>query len=177
MPFARRSMTTRRRLGDRADRAGRGAPTPLQACRPHPTGSRPRPLDGGAGANRAAVAAKASRCPAGDWHDILAALKLSGMARELAQHCELRDLGGRMVLRLSPTHRHLLMKTGAGQAAAVAAEHFGRPLQLAIELEEGSGDTPAAAGAARPPRAQDRAIASVEQDGFVRDIIETFDAT
>jgi hypothetical protein len=46
-----------------------------------------------------------------DWHDILAALKISGMARELAQHCELRDLAGaRIVLRLSPAHRHLLMK-------------------------------------------------------------------
>jgi DNA polymerase-3 subunit gamma/tau len=33
------------------------------------------------------------------------------MARELAQHCELRDLAaGRIVLQLAPRHRHLLMK-------------------------------------------------------------------
>lgn len=28
-----------------------------------------------------------------DWHDIVAALQLNGLARELAQHCELRELG------------------------------------------------------------------------------------
>ena len=30
----------------------------------------------------------------GDWHEVLAALRVSGMARELAQHCEWRDLSG-----------------------------------------------------------------------------------
>ncbi|MCC2868147.1 MAG: DNA polymerase III subunit gamma/tau [Candidatus Accumulibacter phosphatis] len=112
------------------------------------------------------------------WHDILAALKLGGMARELAQHCELRELGkARMVLGLSPTHRHLLMKPAQDKLQQSLAGHFGHPLQLAIELEEGSGDTPAAAAQRDHRERMDRAIASVEQDGFVRQIIETFDAT
>jgi len=113
-----------------------------------------------------------------DWHATLAVLKVSGMARELAQHCELRDLAGaRMVLRLSPTHRHLLMKPAQDKLQQALAEHFGRPLQLAIELAEGAGDTPAAA-AQRDRRARmDRAIESVEQDAFVREVIEMFDAT
>ncbi|KFB66599.1 DNA polymerase III subunit gamma/tau [Candidatus Accumulibacter vicinus] len=112
------------------------------------------------------------------WHGILAALKLSGMARELAQHCELRELGkARMVLSLSPTHRHLLMKPAQDKLQQSLAEHFGHPLQLAIELEEGSGDTPAAAAQRDHRERMDRAIASVEQDGFVRQLIETFDAT
>jgi DNA polymerase-3 subunit gamma/tau len=112
------------------------------------------------------------------WHDILAALKVSGMARELAQHCELRDLGkARMLLRLSPTHRHLLMKPAQDKLQQSLVEHFGRPLQLLIELEEGSGDTPAAAAERDRRERMDLAIASVEQDGFVRELIETFDAT
>ncbi|MBV5325291.1 MAG: hypothetical protein J0626_08495, partial [Rhodospirillaceae bacterium] len=46
-----------------------------------------------------------------NWHDILLALKLSGMARELGQHCELRSIGNdKLVLGLSPIHRHLQMK-------------------------------------------------------------------
>ena len=57
------------------------------------------------------------------------------------------------------------------------AEHFGRPLQLAIELDEVSGDTPAATAQRDRRERQDRAIASVEKDGFVREIIDTFDAT
>jgi len=113
-----------------------------------------------------------------DWNGILTALRVSGMARELAQHCELRDLAGaRIVLRLSPTHRHLLMKPAQDKLEQALTEHFARPLQLAIELEEGTGDTPAAAAQRGRRERMDRAIASVEQDGFVREIIEMFDAT
>jgi DNA polymerase-3 subunit gamma/tau len=64
---------------------------------------------------------------AGDWHEVLAALKVSGMARELAQHCELCDQGGgRIVLRLSPTHRHLLMKPAQEKLQQALNEHFGQ---------------------------------------------------
>jgi DNA polymerase-3 subunit gamma/tau len=113
-----------------------------------------------------------------DWHEILAALKVSGMARELAQHCELCDReAGRIVLRLSPTHRHLLMKPAQEKLQQALSEHFNRPLQLAIELAEGLGDTPAAAAQRDRRERMDRAVASVEQDGFVREVIEMFDAT
>jgi DNA polymerase-3 subunit gamma/tau len=116
--------------------------------------------------------------PAGDWPDILTALKIGGMARELAQHCELRELlGARIVLRLSPTHRHLLMKPAQDKLQQSLGEYFARPLQLTIELQEVSGDTPAAAAQRDRRERMDRAIASVEQDGFVREVIEVFDAT
>jgi len=113
-----------------------------------------------------------------DWGTMLAALKVSGMARELAQHCELRDLASnRMVLRLAPRHRHLLMKPAQDKLQQSITEHLGRRLQLAIEVEEGTGDTPAAAAQRDRRERLDRAIASVEQDGLVREIIEMFDAT
>ena len=44
----------------------------------------------------------------GDWHQIVGALSLSGLARELAQNCELRKLEGELcLLRLSPKRGHL----------------------------------------------------------------------
>ncbi len=47
----------------------------------------------------------------GDWHQIVGALSLSGLARELAQNCELRKLeDGLCLLRLSPKQGHLQMK-------------------------------------------------------------------
>jgi DNA polymerase-3 subunit gamma/tau len=139
------------------------------------------PAAGAQPAARAAGVARGAAAPGSvptDWHDILTALRISGMARELAQHCELRDLAGaRIVLRLSPTHRHLLMKPAQDKLQQALAEHFAKPLQLAIELEEGTGDTPAAAAQRDRRERMDRAIASVEQDGFVREVIEMFDAT
>jgi DNA polymerase-3 subunit gamma/tau len=136
-----------------------------------------RPLDQPAVQAVFMAAAEPGR-PAGDWPDILAALKIGGMARELAQHCELRELlGARIVLRLSPAHRHLLMKPAQDKLQQSLGEYFARPLQLTIELEEVSGDTPAAAAQRDRRERMDRAIASVEQDGFVREVIEVFDAT
>jgi len=113
-----------------------------------------------------------------DWHAILAALNLGGMARELAQHCALRRVDGSNVfLCLSPTHRHLQMKPAQDKLQQSLSEYFSRPIQLAIELEETIGDTPAAVAQQRKVERQDRAVAAVEQDEFVRGVIDMFDAT
>lgn len=113
-----------------------------------------------------------------DWHAILEALKLGGMARELAQHCQLQRIdGAQAVLRLSPTHRHLQMKPAQDKLQQALSDYFGRPLQVAIELQESIGDTPAATAQRRKHEQQDRAVSAVEQDDFVREVIDLFDAT
>lgn len=114
----------------------------------------------------------------GDWHEILAALKLSGMARELGQHCEMRRLEGAQIeLCLSPTRRHLQMKPAQDKLQQSLAEYFGRTVQLIIRLDEVAGDTPAAVAQRKRNELQERAVESVEQDGFVREVIDLFDAT
>lgn len=113
-----------------------------------------------------------------DWHQILAALKLGGMARELGQHCELRRLNkSRIELGLSPTHRHLQMKPAQDKLQQALTDYFGCPMQLTIDLHEASVETPAAATQRRNSERQDRAVAAVEQDEFVREVIDLFDAT
>ena len=116
--------------------------------------------------------------PGGDWHTILAALKLGGMARELGQHCEMRTLDGtRIELCLAPAHRHLQMKPAQDKLQQSLSEYFGRSMQVTIRLEEAVGETPAATAQRRRDELQERAVASVEQDGFVREVIDIFDAT
>ena len=57
------------------------------------------------------------------------------------------------------------------------AEYFGRAMQLIIRLDDVAGDTPAAVAQRRRNEQQERAVESVEQDGFVREVIDLFDAT
>ena len=117
--------------------------------------------------------------PAGatDWHSVLQQLRLSGMARELAQHCELRQLDpGQISLRLSPVHRHLQMKPAQDKLQQALSAHFGRPLILRIELAETERATPAVTAQLAREELQDKAVAAIEQDGFVRDVIDMFDA-
>ena len=142
------------------------APTPVPEPVPAPPASESEP----------SVAADAAAEQ--DWHAILAALKLGGMARELGQHCQLRSIdGASVVLCLSPTHRHLQMKPAQDKLQQTLSEYLARPVQLSIELEEIVGDTPAAVAQQRKAERQDRAVSAIEQDEFVRGVIDQFDAT
>lgn len=119
-----------------------------------------------------------ARSPSDDWHVILGSLKLSGMARELGQHCEMRRLDGAQIeLCLSPTHRHLQMKPAQDKLQQSLAEYFGRSMHLTIRLDEVVSETPAETAQRKRDELQERAVSSVEHDGFVREVIDIFDAT
>ena len=113
-----------------------------------------------------------------DWHEIVAGLQLSGLARTLAQHCELRQLNeADCLLRLSPSHSHLQMKPAPDRLEQALSEYFGRPLKVRFELAQNEADTPAETAGREKRERQDKAIASIEEDSFVRDVIESFDAS
>lgn len=114
----------------------------------------------------------------GDWHEIVAALGLSGLPRELAQNCELRHIrDNECALRLSPANAHLQMKPSQDKLQSALSEYFARPMQVRIELAQNQTETPAAvAGRQRQERAE-QASSAIEQDSFVRDVIDTLDAS
>lgn len=112
------------------------------------------------------------------WHETIAALQLNGLARELAQNCELRELDeSTCVLRLAPAHAHLQMKPAPERLQQALRGYLGRRVNLRIEMAETESDTPAATAGREKRERQERAIASIEQDSFVRDVIEGFDAS
>lgn len=118
--------------------------------------------------------------PADDWHALIRAIGLGGMVRELAQHCEVvsRD-ADTLMLRLSSAHRHLL-QLNRGIAEKLQAEvsaHAGRPVRVAIEIGDIAGETPAQRDQADRAERHALAVASLEKDPFVRELIERFDAT
>jgi DNA polymerase-3 subunit gamma/tau len=149
------------------------------AVEPAPLAPKPPELPQALVTGAAVASASPETAPEdGNWHAILAALKLGGMARELGQHCELRRINGaQIVLGLSPVHRHLQMKPAQDKLQQALSTYFARPLQLLIELDEVAGDTPAALAQRQRNERQDRAVAAVEQDDFVREVIDLFDAT
>jgi len=120
----------------------------------------------------------ASAPVADDWHGVTAGLKLGGMARQLAQHCELAELGAETItLRLPPAHRHLLGKPQQDKLQAELQAYYGRPLKLNVVLAEAEAETPAERSRTVLRERQERAIAAIEGDDFVRGVVELFDAT
>lgn len=113
-----------------------------------------------------------------DWHDISAQLKLVGMARQLAHHCELASIDQHSItLRLPPLHKHLLLPPAQAKLQSELEQHFGRSLRLSIQLEHVAGETPVARSNSIKRERQERAVAAIEEDPFVREVVELFDAT
>ncbi len=146
--------------------------------------AKPGPTTVGAGgtAQRPAVApaslepARVQLAPTDDWHALVDSGQLTGMARQLAQHCEQVERSeNRLVLRIAQAHKHL--QVHQDKLRAELAKHFGKPLTLDIRLDEPAGDTPKSRADAIKRERQERAIASIESDPFVREACDLFDAS
>jgi DNA polymerase-3 subunit gamma/tau len=113
-----------------------------------------------------------------DWHGVAERLSITGMAKQLALHCELAELAeAQITLRLPPAHKGLLGKVQQDKLQEALQGHYGRPLKLNIVLADVQGVTPAERTASEKRDRQERAVAAIEQDPFVREVVDLFDAS
>jgi DNA polymerase-3 subunit gamma/tau len=114
----------------------------------------------------------------GNWRGLVDTLKLSGMARMLAQNCALEEFdSNRIRLSIPPEHKHLLDNTYQEKLRSVLRDHFGKNLQVIIDIGSASMDTPARQINQEKAARQAEAEASIKNDPFVRDLMESFGAT
>jgi DNA polymerase-3 subunit gamma/tau len=132
--------------------------------------------DAGSRAPAASAAPSTARLTT-DWPDLVASLKLGGMARMLAQHSELvSDDGERLKLMVPEAHRHLLDQAYRDKLQAALEERYGRKLRLQFALGANTGNTLAERDDKERLARQRRAIEAIEGDPFVREVVENFDA-
>jgi DNA polymerase-3 subunit gamma/tau len=111
-----------------------------------------------------------------EWHALIDQLKLGGMARMLAQHCELqRHEGAVMELRVPDAHKHLVEQAYIDKLKAALEERLGKKLRLQVSVGATGGNTPAEREGAERQKNQADAVAAVERDPFVRELVENFD--
>jgi DNA polymerase-3 subunit gamma/tau len=111
------------------------------------------------------------------WADLVEQLRLTGMARMLARHCELVSReANRIELRIAQTHQHLMEVPFRERLKAALEERFGGPLRVVISVAEDASASPAAVADRDRQQKQVDAIAAIEQDPFVRELVENFDA-
>jgi DNA polymerase-3 subunit gamma/tau len=162
-------------------------PTPTtvrQAPAAAPSGGVPPGLTipKGAERNEVAVPPPAPSMPMAaddDWHGLVARLPLSGLPRQLAQHCELVDMGdAHVTLRLPPAHKSLLNTRAPQEKLQEALQtYLGRPVKLNVVLGEVERETPAERSRNEKRERQEKAVAAIEGDPFVRDVMDIFDAS
>lgn len=111
----------------------------------------------------------------GNWRQLTDQLKL-GLARALAQHCELlRHDAHNFYLSVSSEHAHLLQPGYQDKLRAALSQHFGRSVRLHFDAN-GSGNTPASQMRQEQAAIQSEAEAAIERDDFVQALITDFDA-
>jgi len=122
------------------------------------------------------VEAQPAREPDPAWVAIVRSLAGSGLAFELARACEVRSIdGARFELVLPESGKQLLPYRDKLRAALESAR--GSPVELSVDMVASSDGSSVAALDERARRArQAGAVRSIENDPFVRELIERFDA-
>jgi DNA polymerase-3 subunit gamma/tau len=111
------------------------------------------------------------------WITTASRLKLSGMPKMLAQHCEVKQFSADEIEFCVPElHRHLLDKSYQDRLQAALREYLGKPVRLKFSIGVVTGLTPAELENREKQARQSQAVAAIESDPFVRDLVENFDA-
>jgi len=164
----------RPRAPERGSAAGAG-----EAAASTPAGGEETPAPPDSGADAAPPAAEPPGGPEAedDWHTLVNRLGLGGMAQALASHCDwLGQEGERVRLRIDRGHAHLLNPSMQERLRAALSQHFGRELQLSIDVGEVRAETPAAAASRASEARVLAAREAIESDPNVTALRQTFGA-
>ncbi len=112
-----------------------------------------------------------------DWPKIVNELKLGGMAKMLADHCECVSCeGDALVLRVGDAHKHLLDRAYQDKLTGALRARLGANLKVKFEIGEQAEQTPQQIRTRERDARQRDAVAAIESDPFVRELVENFDA-
>ena len=123
------------------------------------------------------VPAAPQAVPRGDWDwlKVVSELRLGGMAKMLADHCELVSQTGNAVsLRVGEAHKHLLDRTYQDRLVGSLREKYGAALEVSFEIGAAAERTPQQVRTRIKEARQAEAVAAIESDPFVRELVDQF---
>ncbi len=156
-----------------ASESAQAPATPAPAVRGEPAAPAPVPPE----ARSAAAADLKKKDIDGDWNTFVNGLPLAGMERMLAHNCELVAWqNGRIELRVPYAQRHLNGKAYQDRLKAALEHNLGAKVKLEISVGPSNGTTIAEIRERENEQRQNEAVAAIERDPFVKDLIENLDA-
>ncbi|QPN43951.1 DNA polymerase III subunit gamma/tau [Priestia aryabhattai] len=112
------------------------------------------------------------------WLELFPQLPVSGMTGNIAANCTLMAADGDdWLLHLDPGQGALFNATQQRRLNEALNQHLGRTLNLRIELILPEQETPAQAASRKRAERQQDAVASIEQDPLIQQMIKQFGAT
>lgn len=114
---------------------------------------------------------------AGQWNDVVSALKLKGVLNELAQNCVLVSHGdGQVQLVLDPDRKQLHSKEREQRLSQALAVHLGESVAVHIEISHPAQETPARQQARMQNERQQAAVTAIVEDPNVKALQDAFGA-
>jgi len=113
---------------------------------------------------------------AGAWAEIVKALSVKGMVREMALNCAFHGIHDDVIsLSMDPAHKHLLSPARTRQLEQALVTYYQRTVQLKITSEVPlAHETPALKRTREQDERQQQAVASIENDANVKAITDAF---
>ncbi len=111
------------------------------------------------------------------WLKTVAAMGITGIARELANNSVLKSLDDKLcTLVLAPGHEQLHSKRVEERLQSAIQEYYKKPIKVVIEIGATGQDTPATLLENQREKRQQAAEAAITEDANVRALAEVFDA-
>jgi DNA polymerase-3 subunit gamma/tau len=113
-----------------------------------------------------------------DWSALLEKLALTGMAQALATNCSLvSKTDDKIELALAKTHEVMYNKKLVDRIEQALTQYLKKPMKLEIKITAANIQTPAKEQKAHQEKRQAGATETIQNDSYVKDILDTFDAT
>ncbi len=112
----------------------------------------------------------------GNWRHLVENNLKLGLARALAQHCEMVSYDENSItLRVAENQKHLVSTNYQDKLSNAINEYFGKKIRLIINVES-EANTPAKQNAEEKAVIQSDTEKAIMDDAFVKTLIDTFDA-
>jgi DNA polymerase-3 subunit gamma/tau len=112
----------------------------------------------------------------GNWRNLIERHLKLGIARALAQNCEMMSYDkSSITLRVAEKQKHLVSATYQEKLSAAIDSHFGQKIKLTFQIDN-KANTPAKQHAEEKVVIQSTAEKSIMGDDFVQSLLQDFDA-
>ena len=117
----------------------------------------------------------------GDWRGLVEQNLKLGLARALAQNCEMVSFDDNSItLRVAESNKHLVSASYQEKLSSAINQHFGKKIKLHVDITGEANTeiiTPAKQTAVEKATIQSSAEAAIMNDGFVQSLMNDFGAT
>lgn len=122
--------------------------------------------------------ANANRAPSSEWREIVNALGLGGLVKQLAINCTFkRQEGNHVELQIASGHSNLINVKARQRLQQALGEYFNIDAQLEIKVvKQIETESPAQSSQRETSERQDQAVQSINEDSFTQTLKENFNA-